>query len=120
VAAGTDDDLGGEGEKKKKKSKKQHALVRPIICICNDQYAASLRPLRAVAKIFVFDTPAKSKLLERLQHICKREGMAADSRALSALGALSALAFSLLTTRCCRVCAVCCLLSFVCCLLPAV
>jgi chromosome transmission fidelity protein 18 len=98
VAAGTDDDLGGEGEKKKKKkSKKQHALVRPIICICNDQYAASLRPLRAVAKIFVFDTPAKSKLLERLQHICKREGMAADSRALSALGALSILPLSLLT-----------------------
>jgi chromosome transmission fidelity protein 18 len=37
-------------------------LTRPIICICNDQYAPALRPLRQIAKIFVFDQPTKTRV----------------------------------------------------------
>jgi chromosome transmission fidelity protein 18 len=32
-------------------------LLRPIICICNDLYAPALRPLRDVARVFVFRKP---------------------------------------------------------------
>jgi chromosome transmission fidelity protein 18 len=44
------------------KNEKIGRLTRPIICICNDQYAPALRPLRQVAKIFVFEKPTKSRV----------------------------------------------------------
>ncbi len=37
-------------------------LNRPIICICNDQYAPALRPLRQIAKIFLFEKPSKQRV----------------------------------------------------------
>jgi chromosome transmission fidelity protein 18 len=60
-------------------------LKRPIICICNDQYAAALRPLRAVARIFEFTAAPKSKFVDRLKYIAGREGMEYDPRTLGAL-----------------------------------
>ncbi|KAJ3385624.1 hypothetical protein HDU84_002107 [Entophlyctis sp. JEL0112] len=64
---------------------KKRALLRPVICICNDQYAAVLRPLRAIAQCFSFRTPPHRLLAARLNDICKTEGMQADLRTLMAL-----------------------------------
>lgn len=63
----------------------QHPLTRPMICICNDQYAAVLRPLRKLAKIFVLDTPNAQRLVGRLKFICKQEGLKTSTGALSTL-----------------------------------
>jgi hypothetical protein len=41
----TKKDDNSEGKKKKKGGR---GITRPIICICNDLYASSLRPLRQV------------------------------------------------------------------------
>lgn len=64
-----------------------HPLTRPLICICNDQYASVLRPLRKLAKIFVLDTPHAQRLVSRLKFICKAEGLPASTGALSTLAA---------------------------------
>lgn len=60
-------------------------LRRPIICICNDQFAASLRPLRSVALIFEFTAAPKTKFVDRLKYICQHEGMEFEPRTLGAL-----------------------------------
>lgn len=60
-------------------------LRRPIICICNDQFAAALRPLRAIARIFEFTTAPKAKFVDRLKFITSKEGMECDPRTLGAL-----------------------------------
>lgn len=49
------------------------ALTRPLICICNDQYAPVLRDLRRLSDIFVFTLPSESRLSQRLKHICTLE-----------------------------------------------
>lgn len=49
------------------------ALTRPLICICNDQYAPVLRDLRKLSDIFVFSLPSESRLSQRLKHICQSE-----------------------------------------------
>ena len=46
---------------------------RPIICICNDQFAPVLKPLRQVARVFEFKQTRTSQLVARLQYICKCE-----------------------------------------------
>ncbi|KAI4342598.1 hypothetical protein MLD38_027207 [Melastoma candidum] len=84
-----------EGEKKnfgkepaKITSKKRHrtsSLLRPVICICNDLYAPSLRQLRQVAKIHIFVQPSVSRVVSRLKHVCNNEGMKTSSVALTAL-----------------------------------
>ncbi|RLN95808.1 hypothetical protein BBJ28_00019393 [Nothophytophthora sp. Chile5] len=66
-------------------TKNRHPLTRPLICICNDQYAAVLRPLRQLAKIFVLDTPHPQRLITRLKFICRHEGIKASTGALAAL-----------------------------------
>jgi len=48
-------------------------LTRPLICICNDQYAPSLRELRKFAKVFVFHPPTELRLVARLKAICESE-----------------------------------------------
>lgn len=73
--------LSGAG----KKVTKPGPLKRPIICICNDQFAAALRPLRAIAKIFEFGPAPKGRFVERLKQITKNEGMDVDARTLGAL-----------------------------------
>lgn len=71
--------LNGSGNavksKKSSKSSGQFALTRPLICICNDQYAPALRELKKIAKIFVFSFPQDARLVQRLKHICIAEGI---------------------------------------------
>jgi len=88
TADGSKKDKNKDGQQaniKKKKKAQGGRLNRPIVCIANDQYAPALRPLRQIAKIFVFDKPSKPRLVERLVEICKAERMAFDQRALDAL-----------------------------------
>lgn len=65
--------------------RKHHPLIRPLICICNDQYASVLRPLRQLAKIFVLDTPSPQRLITRLKFICRQEGLKGSTGALAEL-----------------------------------
>ncbi|KAF2078551.1 hypothetical protein CYY_000175 [Polysphondylium violaceum] len=77
------------GMEKKKKNEKKKApvtrLLRPIICICNDQYAPSLRKLRQKAFVFNFSPPKKTRLLGRLKEICVNESLASSDTALTSL-----------------------------------
>lgn len=60
-------------------------ILRPIICICNDQNAASLTKLRAHALQIRFARPADIHTVKRLREVCEIEGLKADSRALTTL-----------------------------------
>ncbi|KAM9599423.1 chromosome transmission fidelity protein 18 homolog isoform 1-T1 [Morphnus guianensis] len=60
-------------------------LLRPIICICNDQYVPALRPLRQQSFLLNFPRTAPSRLAQRLCEIALRQGMRADMGALLAL-----------------------------------
>ncbi|KZT55103.1 P-loop containing nucleoside triphosphate hydrolase protein [Calocera cornea HHB12733] len=60
-------------------------LLRPIICICNDLYAPSLRSLRQYARLVRLRAPTPLTLTNRLRDVCELEGLKADNRALSAL-----------------------------------
>ncbi|KAI0371671.1 P-loop containing nucleoside triphosphate hydrolase protein [Pilatotrama ljubarskyi] len=97
-ATGGSDNAGGfihklvqlTQDRPKRKSKKGEPqairpLLRPIICICNDLYAASLTKLRPHARIVRFSRPHDTHIVRRLREICEREGMKADARALTTL-----------------------------------
>lgn len=71
--------------KRKGKRKSSKALLRPIICICNDQYVAALRPLRPYCQILNFRPLSVPTVVARLRTICHTEGLQADVRALNAL-----------------------------------
>ncbi|KAN0026329.1 hypothetical protein ACTFIV_007313 [Dictyostelium citrinum] len=73
-----------KGKKGKKKGFKTR-LLRPIICICNDQYVPSLRKLRQKAMVFDFQAPKKNELLSRLKVICSNEGLTATDTTLNSL-----------------------------------
>lgn len=60
-------------------------LLRPVICICNDQYVPALRPLRQQAFLLSFPQTAPSRLAQRLGEIAQQQGMRADMGALLAL-----------------------------------
>ncbi|GIY35546.1 chromosome transmission fidelity protein 18 homolog [Caerostris darwini] len=60
-------------------------LKRPLICICNDQYSAALKPLRQLALVLNFPSTATSRLAARLNEISSKEGLIADMAALSLL-----------------------------------
>ncbi|XP_021267350.1 chromosome transmission fidelity protein 18 homolog [Numida meleagris] len=60
-------------------------LLRPVICICNDQYVPALRPLRQQAFLLSFPRTAPSRLAQRLGEIAQLQGMRADTGALLAL-----------------------------------
>lgn len=60
-------------------------LRRPIICICNDIYTPSLRPLRQIAFIVTFPQLDSSRLAERLLTISRREKLKTDMTTLLAL-----------------------------------
>ncbi|XP_010833619.1 PREDICTED: chromosome transmission fidelity protein 18 homolog, partial [Bison bison bison] len=60
-------------------------LMRPIICICNDPFAPSLRQLKQQALLLHFPPTLPSRLMQRLQEISLRRGMRADPGALAAL-----------------------------------
>ncbi|CAG8480683.1 7964_t:CDS:10 [Ambispora leptoticha] len=61
------------------------SILFPIICICNDQYASALRPLRLIAQIFQIRKCPTQILTNRLKDICDREKLSADMRTLSNL-----------------------------------
>ncbi|KZT71388.1 P-loop containing nucleoside triphosphate hydrolase protein [Daedalea quercina L-15889] len=65
--------------------KASRPLLRPIICICNDLYANSLRDLRTYARIVRFSRPNDIHLVRRIREICEIEGLRTESRALTAL-----------------------------------
>ncbi|KAF9576690.1 hypothetical protein EC968_005463 [Mortierella alpina] len=83
VAASEDKGKAGGGSKKKKFTKKP--LMRPIICICNDQYAPVLRPLRVISQIYQFKKPSVRTVVNRLQQVCEIEQVASDTRAFGVL-----------------------------------
>lgn len=68
-----------------KKPKASGILRRPIICICNDIYAPSLRPLRQIAFIVTFPPLDSARLAERLHTIARREKLKTDMTTLLAL-----------------------------------
>ncbi|CAJ0643623.1 15543_t:CDS:10 [Entrophospora sp. SA101] len=74
-----------DDQKSNKKPKKRNQLLRPIICICNDQYAPVLRPLRTIAQVFQFKIPPSTIVANRLKEICKIEKISVDMRTLSHL-----------------------------------
>ncbi|KAF9438709.1 hypothetical protein BGZ76_005654 [Entomortierella beljakovae] len=82
-AATKEDKAKAAGKKSKKGTKKP--LMRPIICICNDQYAPALRPLRVIAQIYQFKKPSIRGIVTRLQQICEIEKIPSDTRAFGAL-----------------------------------
>ncbi|KAG5315342.1 CTF18 protein, partial [Pseudoatta argentina] len=68
---------------KKKKKKEQSAnmsdgCTRPIICICNELYAPSLRALRAVAVIIPIQEVSPLRLAERLMDLARKEKLNVD------------------------------------------
>ncbi|TMW63058.1 hypothetical protein Poli38472_005676 [Pythium oligandrum] len=69
----------------KRTKSSQHPLTRPLICICNDQFASVLRPLRKLAKIFVLDPPNSQRLVTRLKFICRSEGLRSTTGVLASL-----------------------------------
>lgn len=70
-----------------RKNGKQPAKIlrRPIICICNDLYATSLRQLRPFARIIRFKKAQPAIMVKRLRDICERESLSADARSLTTL-----------------------------------
>lgn len=72
----------GSGNKKKKEG---DMLLRPVICICNDQYAPSLRQLRQQALVMNFPPTEPSRLASRLSEVVRREHLKADLNTLMAL-----------------------------------
>ncbi len=60
-------------------------LTRPLILICNNQYAPQLRVVRTLASAFVFRKTSPQRLVNRLRVICALEGISASSASLSKL-----------------------------------
>ncbi|RMX48371.1 hypothetical protein pdam_00016308 [Pocillopora damicornis] len=77
----SDTDPSQKGRKKKKSG----PLSRPIICICNDQYAPALRQLRQVAFVVTFPPTIPSRLATRLLEISRQESVNTDMTTLTSL-----------------------------------
>ncbi|KAJ5665409.1 Chromosome transmission fidelity protein 18 [Penicillium maclennaniae] len=69
---------GGNNGKKRKGD--TFRFLRPLILICNDLYASSLRPLRtsSIAEIINCRQAPLENVVNRVKHIFTREGIAAD------------------------------------------
>ncbi|KAK6914254.1 ATPase, AAA-type, core, partial [Dillenia turbinata] len=84
---------GKPGRSSSKKGHKTALLSRPVICICNDLYARTLRQLRQVANkngrvkgsMYLFNPLRVVLLAGKLKYICGREGVNTCSIALTAL-----------------------------------
>jgi chromosome transmission fidelity protein 18 len=59
-------------------------MLRPLILVCNDVYAASLRPLRtsSLAEIVHVRRPALDKVIPRLKSVFDAEGIPCDNDAV--------------------------------------
>ena len=68
---------------KKGKKAKRHQILRPVICICNDIYAPSLKNLRKHCFMVTCLPPAPERLVVRVGEIAKREHVEIDSRSVS-------------------------------------
>ena len=79
--------LASRGKKQQRKGFKP--LLRPIICICNDLYAPSLRPLRPMAKLVRLNKPPTNLVVKRLREVCETEALAVEARGLSLLAELT-------------------------------
>lgn len=79
--------LGARGKKQQHKGFKP--LLRPIICICNDLYAPSLRPLRPISKLIRFHKPPTNLVVKRLREVCEAEALSVEARGLSLLAELT-------------------------------
>ncbi|KPJ12806.1 Chromosome transmission fidelity protein 18-like [Papilio machaon] len=71
-----------EGAKKKSKTQ---PLRRPVIAICNDLYATSLRPLRPVALTVTVGSVSAARLASRLAVVASYERLRVETKVLSAL-----------------------------------
>lgn len=71
--------------KKSRKKKRAGPLSRPIICICNDQYAPALRQLRQVAFLVTFPPTIPARLAARLLEISRQESINTDMTTLTSL-----------------------------------
>ena len=70
-------------------NKSKIALTRPIIAICNDQFAPVLRDLRKYAQIFTFNAPQEKRLVMRLKAIAVQEKLQVSLDALQTLATAS-------------------------------
>ena len=64
-------------------------LTRPLICICNDQYAPALRDLRPLVQVVEFGRTAGERLVARLRAVCAAEGLSVTQDALQTLASLT-------------------------------
>ncbi|XP_056018073.1 chromosome transmission fidelity protein 18 homolog [Ostrea edulis] len=69
----------------KKKKKDEGILLRPIICICNDQYVPALRQLRMQALVINFPQTEPARLAGRLSEVAKAQSLRTDLNTLLAL-----------------------------------
>ncbi|VDO04706.1 unnamed protein product [Rodentolepis nana] len=79
-------------QERKRSKKKALVLKRPVICICNDLYAPSIRPLRAPgASCYILRLPPidSNRLVERLDQIARLEDIVVDKQFLSILAETS-------------------------------
>ena len=72
-------------KKRKNGTTEPRLLLRPIICICNDLYAPSLRSLRPLARIVRYKPPSTLATVTRLKDICNEEDMPSDTKSLNML-----------------------------------
>ncbi len=71
--------LTGKNKKSGKgKNKVNELLLRPIICICNDLYVPSLRPLRQHSLLVPFPPTSSPRLAQRLSQISNKEQLKTD------------------------------------------
>ncbi|CAM9411529.1 unnamed protein product, partial [Ectocarpus sp. 8 AP-2014] len=69
-----------------KKGKRRTSLTRPLVLICNDQWTPALRPIRAIAQVFVFRAKSSpARLVQRLKAICTSEHLTVNTDALTRL-----------------------------------
>ncbi|XP_049876010.1 chromosome transmission fidelity protein 18 homolog [Pectinophora gossypiella] len=74
-------------DSKKKGKATAHPLRRPVIAICNDLYATSLRPLRPIALVVHVSGVSLPRLTSRLSHVCALSGLRVSTHVLAALAA---------------------------------
>jgi len=66
-----------------------HGTSFPMICICNDARAPKMRTLESNCVSLKFSKPQKSQIANRLQMICRAEGMTSEHNALEKLAELT-------------------------------
>lgn len=79
-------DMADNSHTKKKKGDR-FRLLRPLILICNDVYAPSLRPLRTsgIAEIVYVRKPSLEKVVSRLKTVFEKEQILCDNDAVRRL-----------------------------------